>query len=105
MLHSEKNKCLYDNKFRDCNNFFVINSNENVVNYFIKSNASKPVGRKTISTLIFLIFTRLFHMINLKAICPHLLIKFLSLKKNRILYLIYLKRKPILLKKLNLIVK
>ena len=53
ILHSEKNKCLYDNKFRDCNNFFVINSNENVVNYFIKSNASKPVGRKTISTFDF----------------------------------------------------
>ena len=51
MLHSAKNKSLYDNKFSARNDFYVIDSNEKVLDFLYTDNARS--GSKSINTYDF----------------------------------------------------
>ena len=51
MLHSAKNRSLYDNKFHARNDFFIIDSNEKVLDFLCSDNTHK--GRKSINTYDF----------------------------------------------------
>ena len=51
MLHSAKNKSLYDNKFTARNDFYVIDSNENVLDFLCTDNTRKSF--KSINTYDF----------------------------------------------------
>ena len=51
MLHSAKNKSLYDHKFHNRNDFYTIDSNEKVLDFLCSANTRK--GSKSINTYDF----------------------------------------------------
>ena len=59
LLHSAKNRSLYDNKFHSRNDFYVIDNNETVIDFIYANNlrmGSKSINTCDFSTLYILPF-------------------------------------------------
>ena len=70
MLHSEKNKCLYDNKFRDCNNFFVIKSK--TISTFDFSNLYTSIPHDQLKNNLSTFINKVFEFKEKSYIIPNL---------------------------------